>query len=66
MCSFSLPVRYNFLFHDEAIACDKVNFKRYFWRFCWEEMQDCIVECFENPVQLEEMDLGLEKKIDVL
>jgi len=29
-------------------------------------MQDCIVKCFESPVQLEEMDLRLEKKIDVL
>ena len=29
-------------------------------------MQDCIDESLESPVQLEEMDLGLEKKIDVL
>ena len=29
-------------------------------------MQGCIVECFESPIQLEEMGLGLEKKIDVL
>ena len=28
-------------------------------------MQDCIIECLESPVQLEEMDLRLEKKIDV-
>ena len=29
-------------------------------------MQDCIVECLESPIQLEEIDLRLEKKIDVL
>ena len=28
-------------------------------------MQDCIVECFESPVKLEEMGIGLEKKIGV-
>ena len=30
------------------------------------EMQDCIDECLESPVQLEEMDFRLEKKIDIL
>ena len=56
MCSFS--PHYYLLFHDKGIVCAKANFKDISEGFD----VDCIVESFENPVQLEEMDLRLEKK----